>query len=144
MLYSSSGLPCGRHIENAERTFTLSHCSPSSRRRSHPQLDTWISEVLDDRLDLFADTEQRQWDIPWNTTEPGAAVTSPGDFIPQMIAAALEPSHRADQSGGTSSDCWSARCLRQAARCRRLGDHHCTGREKESSGCSLAFVSSSS
>ena len=45
--------------------------------------------TLDDCLDLLADTEQRAYDIPWSSPEPGAAVTNLGDYLPQMLATAL-------------------------------------------------------
>ena len=46
--------------------------------------------TLDDCLDLFADTTRRAWDIPWGGTEPDAAPTNLGDYMPQLLAAALE------------------------------------------------------
>lgn len=45
--------------------------------------------TLDGCLDLFADTSERKWDILWASTEPGALQTNLGDYLPQLLACAL-------------------------------------------------------
>jgi hypothetical protein len=46
--------------------------------------------TLEDCLDLLADPSRRAYDIPWRSVQPGAAQTNLGDYLPQLIAAALE------------------------------------------------------
>ena len=62
-----------------------------SRRTRHgtPRAGS-VRMTLADCLDLFADTTRRAWDIPWGATEPDAALTNLGDYMPQLLAAALE------------------------------------------------------
>jgi len=45
--------------------------------------------TLDGCLDLFADTTERKWDIPWGPTDPGAPETNLGDYLPHLLACAL-------------------------------------------------------
>ena len=46
--------------------------------------------TLDGCLDLFADPTEREWDIPWASPEAGAPETNLGDYMPQLIATALD------------------------------------------------------
>ena len=47
-------------------------------------------EQIDDCLDAFADTERRLYDIPWGSLDPNAEPTNLGDYMPQLLATALD------------------------------------------------------
>jgi hypothetical protein len=60
-----------------------------SRTHRHPPIDDEQLMTLDECLDQLADTTERRYDIPWGSTEPGAAPTNLGDYLPQLLAIAL-------------------------------------------------------
>lgn len=59
----------------------------ASGRRSPKQLER--RRTLDDCLDLLADTDERSYDISWQSAELGAHCFNLGDVIPQLTAHAL-------------------------------------------------------
>ena len=64
--------------------------SSNSSGNSNSQQQSESRMTLDDCLDLLADTSRRAYDIPWSSVQPGAAQTNLGDYLPQLIATALE------------------------------------------------------
>jgi hypothetical protein len=65
---------------------------PPTRSRTRTRRTSPVPEprmTLDECLDLLADPTTRQYDIPWGSTEPGAAPTNLGDYLPQLLAVAL-------------------------------------------------------
>jgi len=59
----------------------------ASGRRSRKQLAR--RRTLDDCLDLLAETDERSYDISWQSTEPGAPCFNLCDAMPQLMAHAL-------------------------------------------------------